>query len=91
MADPRTFQGYDDLFFPQLEAYLLEDQDRAKDFLTKCKEDELEIAAYAFEEMACTFGKEFVLWLNDLCSGKVLTDYTMEMLESAKSICGINE
>lgn len=89
MADPRAFAGFGDLFFPQLETYLCENENRAKDFLQKCTEDELVIASYAFEGLGDAFGKPFVEWLTDFCSTKPPNEHIKEELNWARKENGL--
>lgn len=89
IADPQRYTGYGDLFFPQLEKYLCENEERAKDFLQKCTDDELFVAAYAFEGMGEAFGKDFVEWLTEFCSSKPPNDYVKEELNWARKENGL--
>ena len=82
--DPVKYQGYDEVFYPELSAWLCEDESRAKDFLQKCTDDDLAIAAWAFEDLADTFGLPFVEWLTEFCSSKPPNEHIKEELNYAR-------
>lgn len=89
--DPDTYQGNDEVYIPDLIAWLTADETRAKTFLEKCTDQDLETVSTAFDSMAETYGKTFVVWLTELCAGRILSDWTKEELDSARWTCGLDK
>ena len=89
--DPVLYQGNDEVYCPELIAWLTKDEDRAKDFLQKCTDQDLFTVSCAFDDLAQTFGAEFIQWLTDLCAGRPLDDWTKNELDSARWVCGLDK